>query len=350
MKIKIGSRLVGQNEPCFIIAEAGVNHNGKLDLALKLVDVAAAAGADAVKFQTFKAEQVVTKKGRLADYQRNNLGKLYNQREMLKGLELKEKFYQAIVERCRKKNIVFLSTPHGGKQSVDFLESLNVPAYKIGSGDLLNYLLFDKVARLGKPIILSTGMATLKEIEGAISFIKSRGNQKIIALHCTTAYPCPLDEVNLAAMLTMVTDLSVPVGYSDHTVGNQIAIMAVTLGAVMYECHFTLDKKLPGPDHLASAEPQELKSKIKAIRNVEKIMGKKDKMPTKKECLSTMIAAKKSLVASRNLKKGSIIKQDCLEAKRPGDGLAPSRYENIIGKKLIRNIDIDEQILLSDLI
>ena len=244
------------------------------------MDIAAAAGADAVKFQTFKAEEVVTDSGEMASYQKKNIGKQTSQKEMLKSLELPEEFYPPLLKRCEEKNILFMSTPHGGIKSVDFLESLEVKVYKIGSGDLTNYILLNRVAKTKKPIILSTGMATLKEAKGAVDFLKSKGAFQIAILHCTTNYPCPPKDVNLLAMKTMMEELDIPVGYSDHTQGIQVAIMAATLGMTIYECHFTVDKKLPGPDHIASCESDELKEKIEAIRNVPEVLGKSKKIPT----------------------------------------------------------------------
>lgn len=251
---KLGKKYIKEFSTPFIIAEAGVNHNGNLDFALKMIEVAAKAGADAIKFQTFKAEQVVTEKGKMAEYQIKNMKLKMTQREMLKKLELDEKFYKPIIDECKKKNIMFLSTPHGGVESVNFLEKINVSAYKVGSGDLTNYILLEKLARIGKPIIIGTGMSTLKEIKNAVRFINSYGNEKIVALHCTTNYPCPLDQVNLLSMTTMMRELNINVGYSDHTLGCQVAVMATLMGAAVYECHFSLNNKLSGPDHLASRD------------------------------------------------------------------------------------------------
>ena len=347
-KILIGKKYIGEGKPCFIIAEAGVNHNGKLDLALKLVDVASEAGADAIKFQTFKAKQVVTNVGKMAAYQEKNLGIKESQRKMLQKLELNEDFYSTILKRCKQKKIIFLSTPHGGKDSVDFLKSLNVVAYKVGSGDLTNYILLKKIAKLGKPIILSTGMATLKETKNALAFIKKFGNKKIVVLHCTTNYPCPQEEVNLAAMSMMMKKLKFPVGYSDHTEGSQTAIMAATLGATVYECHFTLDKNLPGPDHKASADPNELKQRIDVIRKVQKILGSSEKKPNLSEIKSMLTTIRRSIVANRSLSKGQVIKEKDLEAKRPGNGLSPEHFQTLIGKTAKRDIKADEQIKKRD--
>jgi N,N'-diacetyllegionaminate synthase len=334
----------------FILAEAGVNHNQRLDYALKLVDIAADAGADAVKFQTFKAEQVVTEQGKMASYQVKNIGNEMSQREMLQRVELPEKFYPQIIKRCQEKNILFLSTPHGGKASVDLLESLGVIAYKIGSGDLTNYILLDRVARTKKPMILSSGMATLQEVKDAISFINSRGNTRIALLHATTNYPCPSNEVNLLAMKTMMNELNVPVGYSDHTEGIQVSIMTAALGAAVYECHFTIDKQLSGPDHIASCTPEELKERIKAIRIAKTILGVAQKRAVKSELASMLALVRRSIVAARDLKKGAIITYQDLEAKRPGDGISPKEYEQFIGRKIKRDISIDEQIFIDDIV
>lgn len=346
---KIDGHQIRENGDIFIIAEAGVNHNQNLNLALKLIDVAAKCGADAVKFQTFKAEQVVTSEGEMAYYQKKNTGKIQSQRNMLKNLELPENFYPKLIKRCIQKNILFMSTPHGGNTSVDLLEKFNICAYKIGSGDLTNYLLLQRVAKTGKPIILSSGMATLKEVKNAIGFIRSCGNNKIAVLHCTTNYPCPPEEVNLKAMLTMMKKLDIPVGYSDHAQGNQVGLMAATLGAAIYECHFTLDKKLPGPDHIASSEPQELKQKIQEIRNVNLILGNGVKKPNKSELDSMIPLVRRSIVASSNLASGHILTLPDLEAKRPGTGISPTKYKHFIGKKLKKPLKIDQQLSFSDI-
>lgn len=346
--IEINRRKIGEKYPVFIIAEAGVNHNGRLDLALKLVDVAAESGADAVKFQTFRAEQVVTKKGEMADYQKTNLGKVESQQEMLKKLELKEQFYEPIIERCKKRKIIFLSTPHGGVESVDFLEILGVEAFKVGSGDLTNYLLLNRLAKTRKPVILSSGMATLKEATEAIDFIKSKGCKKVAMLHCTTDYPCPPEKVNMSAMVTMIKNLDIPVGYSDHTQGISAAIMATTLGATIYECHFTVNKKLPGPDHIASASPEELKMRIDAIRDAEIMMGRSKKVPNKSE-LKLISIVRRSLVAATDLPAGHRLTVKDLEAKRPGNGISPSEYEKYLGKTLKKSIRKDQQFKKSDI-
>lgn len=346
--IQIADKEIGYGYPVFVIAEAGVNHNGELKMALQLVDIAKEAGADAVKFQTFKAGDVVTERGEMASYQKKNIRKEESQREMLRRLELPDEFYRLIIERCRERDILFLSTPHGGKASVDFLESLGIQAYKIGSGDLTNYILLNKVAKTGKPVLLSSGMATLDEVKDAINFVRSRGNNRLAVFHCTTNYPCPPEEVNLLAMKTMMKELDVPVGYSDHTQGNQVAIMATTMGAALYECHFTIDKTLPGPDHVASCEQDELKEKIEAIRRAPVILGKAKKTPAKSEVGSMLTLARKSIVVIRDLKQGHIVTVGDLEAKRPGDGISPTLYEKFLGKKLKTNLKVDQQITFED--
>jgi N,N'-diacetyllegionaminate synthase len=336
---------------CFIIAEAGVNHNQRLDLALKLVQAAAKAGADAVKFQTFKAEQVVTEKGEMASYQKKNIGKNESQLAMLRKLELKEADYPLIIKECKKAGILFLSTPHGGKASVDLLEHFGMKAYKVGSGDLTNFILLKRIAETKKPVILSSGMATMKEVTDAVDFMKSHGVKEIAMLHCTTNYPCPPSEVNLLAMVTMNKVLSqkgIYVGYSDHTEGTLVAGLSAAFGACVYECHFTLDKNLPGPDHKASCEPEELKERIRIIRSIPDILGSGVKKPAKSELASMIKTVRRSIVAAHDLSEKHVLTEDDIEAKRPGDGLSPKYYAKLIGKKLKKSIKKDGQILLTD--
>lgn len=336
MKIKIKNKLIGPKEPCFIVAEAGVNHNGRLDLALKLVDAASNAGADAIKFQTFKAEDVVTAQGKTKSHF-----------EMIRKLELKEKFYKPIIKRCKDKNIIFLSTPHGGFESVDFLQSMDVPAFKFGSGDLTNLPLLQYAAKFKKPMIISTGMATMKEVKEAINCVKRTGNNKIIVLHCTTNYPCPFDEINLRAMQTMIKKLDVLIGYSDHTTGTQVPIMAATMNACLIEKHLTLNKNMKGPDHKASIEPQELKEMIEQIRNVETILGSAKKRPNKSE-ISMIKTVRKSIVSLQPIKKGEIFSKKNIGIKRPGSGLPPKIYSSLFNKKAKKNIEADKLIEKSD--
>lgn len=349
LKILIGNKIVGKGEPTFVIAEAGVNHNGSIDLVLKLIDKAKEVGADAIKFQTFKAEQVATQGAGITDYQKKNIGKKESQVEMLKKLEFEESWYPKIIKKCKEKGIIFLSTPHGGFESVNLLQKNGVLAFKFGSGDLTNLPLLKYAARFKKPMILGTGMATMGEIKEAIKIIKSVGNNKIIILHCTTNYPCPHNEVNLRAMQTMIDDLGVMVGYSDHTNGSQVPIMAVTLGAQVIEKHFTLDNKMKGPDHRASANPEVFKKMVSGIRQVEIILGFKEKRPTKGEIKNINIV-RKSLVANHDIKKGEKFTKENIGIKRPGTGLAPKHYFNILGKKSKIDIKADTLIKKNDFV
>jgi N-acetylneuraminate synthase/N,N'-diacetyllegionaminate synthase len=341
MKIKIGNKIIGENKQCFIIAEAGVNHNGSMELAKKLIDKAKECGANAIKFQTFKAEEVVSKNVPMAKYQKENIDKNESQLEMIKKLELGYEGFIELKRYCDEKNIIFLSTPHC-ESAIDFLEPL-VPAYKIGSGDLTNLPFLEKVAKKGKPIILSTGMGTIEEVRDAIHAIKGEGNDKLILLHCTTNYPAKIEEVNLRAMETMQKEFNCPVGYSDHTLGTEVPIAAVALGAKVIEKHFTLDKSLPGPDHKASLEPNELEEMIRRIRNIEIALGDGIKKPTPSEIEIAKIV-RKSVVAEKFIPAGTEIKEDMLAIKRPGTGLPPKYLEKIIGKKAKRDIRRDEMI------
>jgi len=342
--IRIGNKLVGGNQPVFIIAEAGVNHNGSLELALKLIDAAAFAGADAVKFQTFRAEQVVTAGGEMAAYQKRNLGKTESQLAMLRKLELKEKYYPALIQRAKERGIIFLSTPHGGRESVDFLQKIKVPAFKFGSGDLTNLPLLEYAAKFKKPMLISTGMSNLEEAKEAVAAIKKAGNNQILVFQCTTDYPLAPENVNLRAMQTMIKELGVLVGYSDHTVGSQAAVMATALGACMLEKHLTLDRNLPGPDQAASMEPLEFKAMIQQIEKSLVILGS-----SKKRLLNCekqyMQVARKSLVSARAIRKGEKFTFKNLTVKRPGTGILPKRYKEILGKRAKLNIKKDSVIL-----
>jgi len=326
---------------CFIIAEAGVNHNGNIELAKKLIDVAVEAHADAVKFQTFKAEKTIAAETPRATYQMQNMPEENeNQLEMVKRLELKFEDFRILKEYCNSKGIMFLSTPFDF-ESVDILEPL-VPLYKIASGEIINIPLLKHIASKGKPIILSTGMATLGEIEEAIEAIDEI-NPSIskILLHCTTNYPTPFEEVNLRAMLTLKEAFKLPVGYSDHTLGIEVPVAAVALGAKVIEKHFTLDRNLPGPDHKASLEPDELKAMVIAIRNVEKALGDGIKRPNRSE-LEIMKVARKCLVAGRDIEKGEILKEKDIEIKRAGEGIQPKFKDIIVDMKINKSIKRDE--------
>lgn len=330
----------------FIISEAGVNHNGNIKNAKKLIDIASKAGSDAVKFQTFKSEGVVTNHCEAAEYAEKNIGKKIKQIDLIKNLELSYDDFYVLKDYCDKKNIMFLSTPHSF-DAIDFLDDL-VPAYKFGSGDLTNIPSLEYAAKKGKPMILGTGMSTLSEVKEAIESIKKTGNNNIIALHCTTNYPCPLSEVNMNALKTMQRELDCLIGYSDHTMGITIPIVAVSLGAVLIEKHFTIDRRLPGPDHRASLEPNELKNMISEIRNVEKAMGKHEKKPTASE-EKIMVNIRKSVVANTDIKRGEKIKEKMLTIKRPGTGIKPKEINSIFGKRIKRDIQKDEILLKEDI-
>lgn len=340
-KIKIQNKFIGEQEPVFIIAEAGVNHNGDINLAKKLIDAAKDCGCDAVKFQTFKAEGVVTGNAGRADYQIKNIGGNETQQDMLRKYELNYDDFFELKKYCDEKDIIFLSTPHS-IDAIDFLDDL-VPVYKFGSGDLTNIPALEYAAKKDKPMILGTGMADMEEIKEALNAIYTQGNKEVIMLHCTTNYPCPFEEVNLRAMQTMQNELDCMVGYSDHTQGITVPIMAVSMGACVIEKHFTLDKNLPGPDHKASLEPDELKQMVKAIRDAEKALGSEIKVPTDSE-KEIMKVARKSVVANVDIARGRIITDDMLAIKRPGTGLAPKYFKEIIGKKAKVDIKKDELI------
>ena len=337
--IHIEDKLIGKDQPVFIIAEAGINHNGEVELAKKLIDTAIKAGVDAVKFQTGKAEDIVIPGVEIPDYAKNNIKKKITQLEMIKKFELKYKDFRILKEYCDTKGIIFLSTPHSFN-ALDFLDDL-VPAYKIGSGDITNIRSLKHAAKKCKPIILGTGMSTFSEVKNAVNAIKEEGNNDIIALHCTTNYPCPLGEVNLRSMITMQTELDCLVGYSDHTLEIIVPIIAVSLGAVVIEKHFTLNRNLPGPDHKASLEPHELKTMVDLIRQTEKALGSFEKKPTASE-KKIINLVRKSIVSKGDIKKGSIVTEEMIDFKRPEIGLKPSEIDKIIGKRVKRDISKDE--------
>ena len=343
--IKIENRHIGENYPTFIIAEAGVNHNGSLELAKKLVDVAKEAGVDAVKFQTFKTEKIVSKFAPKAEYQIKNTGNNESQYEMIKKLELTEEEFIELYKYTKEKGLIFLSTPFDF-ESADFLEDL-VPVYKISSTDLTNLPFLEYIAKKGKPIILSTGMATLGEIEEAVNTIK-KYNEDIILLHCITNYPADFEELNLRAIKTLEEAFKLPVGYSDHSLGIYAPIAAVTLGAVVIEKHFTIDKNLPGPDHKASLNPEELKEMVKAIRLTEKALGDGIKRPTFSEEKIKKVV-RNILVANVDIPKGSIIKREMVTIKRPGIGIEPKYLDIVVGKMAKRDIKKDEVLKWGDL-
>ena len=324
----------------FIIAEAGVNHNGKLKLAYKLVDKAKEAGVDAVKFQTFNPKKLVSKMAKMATYQKKNIGKEKTQQEMLSELSLKKEDFLKIKDYCDKNGIMFLSTPFD-EDSADFLEPL-VPYFKIGSGEITNLPFLRHIASKRKPIILSTGMSYLGEVETAVNTIKAVDNEiELYLLHCTTNYPCPINEVNLKAMHTLREAFKLPIGYSDHTQGIEVPIAAVAMGAQIIEKHFTLDNTMEGPDHKASLEPEELKEMALKIRNIELALGDGIKKPNESEIKIKQVA-RKVLVINRNLEKDDEIKRAYIEIKRAGKGISPYDLEKVIGRRLVKKIDEDE--------
>jgi len=345
-KIRVGSRCIGKREPVFIIAEAGVNHNGDIELARKLVDVARDAGADAIKFQTFKAEEVVTKRAPKAKYQIKTTGSGESHYEMIKKLELDEEEFTELFKYATRKGIIFLSTPFDFG-SADFLDSIGVPAFKVSSTDLTNLPFLEYLSEKRKPIILSTGMGTLGEVEEAVNTIRNAGNEDIVLLHCVTSYPAKFESLNLKAIETLETAFKLPVGFSDHSLGIFAPIAAVALGAVIIEKHFTLDKNLPGPDHKASLNPKELKEMIEAIRLTEKALGDGIKRPVPEEEEIKKVA-RRSIVAKVNIPKGTVITRDMITFKRPGTGLSPKYYGEIIGRKTRRDVKADELICWRD--
>ena len=326
----------------FIIAEAGVNHNGNVQFAYRLVDAAVNCGANAIKFQTFRTEKIISKNVAKAQYQRDNTSQDESQFEMIKKLELSYNDFINIKHYCDEKQIIFLSTPDE-EESLDFLcDVINVPYIKVGSGEITNLPFLKRVASKNKPIILSTGMAYIGEVEKALDTIYSTNNNaNVILLHCTTNYPTPYEEVNLRAMLTLREAFKLPVGYSDHTIGVEIPVAAVAMGACIIEKHFTLDRNMQGPDHKASLEPDDFERMVRAIRNVEDALGNGIKRPTKSEEEMKNVVRKK-LVAAHDLERGEIIKRNDVTLKRSNTGLSPEFLNVIVGKKLIKGIKEDE--------
>ena len=328
-----------------VIAEVGVTHNGSIDMAKQLIDAASEAGVDYVKFQTFKAENLVTKYAVKAEYQQRNMDDNDNsQYAMLKKLEFSSEQHFELIEYCMQKGVGFFSTAFDF-DSVDFLASLHLGLWKIPSGEITNYPYLKKIAGFHQPVILSTGMSTTGEIETAINVLTKFGVQKeqIIVLHCNTEYPTPFEDVNLRAMLTIKEELGVKVGYSDHTRGIEVPIAAVALGAEVIEKHFTLDRNLPGPDHKASLETDKLKAMVLAIRNIERAMGDGEKKITESESKNIAIA-RKSIVAAYPIKKGEILSEENLTVKRPGTGVSPMRWDEVVGAIAHRDYNEDELI------
>ena len=328
----------------FIIAEAGVNHNGSIVLAKKLVDVASEAGADAVKFQTFKAEKLVSKNAPKAHYQQESTDPTESQFEMIKKLELDVNAHKELMTYCKQKGIMFLSTPFD-HASIELLNNLGLEIFKIPSGEITNLPYLRHIGSLKKRVIMSTGMADIGEIEDALDVLITAGTPKenITILHANTMYPTPMEDVNLRAMQIIACTFGCDVGYSDHTLGIEVPIAAVAMGAKVIEKHFTLDKTMEGPDHKASLEPDELKAMVQAIRNIEKALGTGIKKPSPSERPNIEVA-RKSIVAARPIKKGELFTEENLTIKRPGNGISPMRWDEIIGTEAQKDYKVDELI------
>lgn len=330
-----------------VIAEAGVNHNGSLERAVELIEVAARAGVDFVKFQTYKAELSVSKSARKAAYQEKNTGEAESQYDMVKKLELTFDDFRYLEKECRRKGIGFLSTGFDFP-SLEFLETMNPEYYKIPSGEITNLPYLRKIASFNKKVIMSTGMASMKEVDEALQVLLTSGlpKENITIVHCNTEYPTPMKDVNLKAMNTIGEELGVKIGYSDHTLGIEVPIAAVALGATVIEKHFTLDRNLPGPDHRASLEPEELKAMVDGIRNVEKALsGSGMKEPSPSE-MKNKAVARKSIVAAKNIRKGDKYTAANLSVKRPGTGINPMRWDEVIGQKAPKDFEEDQLIEL----
>ena len=328
----------------FFISEAGVNHNGSIKLAKELIDVAVESGADAVKFQTFKAENLVSKTAEKADYQKKTTDTSESQFDMIKKLELDISTHKELLTYCQEKGIMFLSTPFD-HDSINLLTDLGLQIFKIPSGEITNLPYLRHIGSLGKKVVLSTGMSTLQEVENALTILTGTGTKKenITILHANTMYPTPMEDVNLKAMLTIQKELDIAVGYSDHTIGIEVDIAAVAMGASIIEKHFTLDKTMDGPDHKSSLEPEELKSMVVAIRNIEKALGVYEKKPSPSESVN-MKVARKSIVASQNIRKGEGLTENNITVKRPGSGISPMKWDDIIGTVATKDYKIDNLI------
>ena len=325
-----------------IIAEAGVNHNGDINIAKRLVKEAKKEGADYVKFQTFVPEKLVAHTAKKAKYQQKTTGTKESQLEMLKKLALTQNEFCELKQYCEEQQIGFLSTPFD-LESIDFLEKLNIPLWKVPSGEITNLPYLEKIGQAHKPVILSTGMSTMQEIQEALNILNKNGCGKVTILHCNTEYPTAMKDVNLLAMDTIRKVCNVEVGYSDHTQGIEVPIAAVALGASVIEKHFTLDRKMDGPDHRASLEPDELKEMVQAIHNIETALGEKEKIVTESEMKNKSVA-RKSIVAAKSIKRGEIFTVDNITVKRPGTGISPMRWYDILGRKADRNYEPDDLI------
>lgn len=337
--VVMSGRRIGRGESCFVIAEAGINHNGNMAIAMKMIDAAKDAGADAIKFQSFKADKLATAKAPKARYQKRSSHRGESQLEMLRRVELSPMMHQQLIACCRKKHIQFLSSPFE-EESADLLEYLNVPIFKIPSGELTNLPFLRHIACKRKPMIVSTGMATLHEVRVAVNTIRRNGNPHVILLHCTSNYPANPKDVNLRAMDTLSSTFRVPVGYSDHTLGIIVALAAVARGACVIEKHLTLDHGMEGPDHRASSEPEEFAALVRGIRRVESALGHGRKVPALTEHEMVRIA-RKSLVAAQDIPSGSRLTLEAIAIKRPGTGLPPSMVGQVLGRKAKKDIPAD---------
>ena len=328
----------------FIIAEAGVNHNGSIKLAKKLIDVAVESGADAVKFQTFKTENLVSKTAKKADYQKKTTDALELQFDMIKKLELDVNTHKELLVYCQEKGIMFLSTAFD-HDSINLLNNLGLKIFKIPSGEITNLPYLRHIGSLRKKVVLSTGMSTLQEVENALTVLIGAGTEKenITTLHANTMYPTPMEDVNLNAMLTIQKELDIAVGYSDHTIGIEVGIAAVAMGASIIEKHFTLDQAMNGPDHKTSLEPKELKAMVLAIRNIEIALGGDEKKPSPSESVNINVV-RKSIVANQDIKKGDLLTEKNITVKRPGNGINPMKWDEVIGSIALKNYNADELI------
>lgn len=326
----------------FVIAEAGVNHNGNIEIAKQLIDAASEAGADAVKFQTFQADSLVCRTAKKAEYQLETTDRTETQYDMLKKLELTPQMHRELIEHCIKRNIMFLSTPFD-LESIKLLSELGMQIYKIPSGEITNLPYLREIAKQQKKIILSTGMSSMDEVKAAVNVLKNNGTEDITLLHCNTQYPTPISDVNLLAMVKMREETGLPVGYSDHTQGIEVPIAAAALGAEVIEKHFTLDRKMEGPDHKASLEPQELMQMVVGIRKIESALGSKIKQVSESEMTNVAIV-RKSIVAAANIKRGEKYTEKNITTKRPATGISPMLWDEIIGKTADRDYKVDEMI------
>jgi N,N'-diacetyllegionaminate synthase len=347
-RVFFGSRAIGRGAPVLVIAEAGVNHNGDLRIAHQLIDCAANAGADVVKFQSFAAEDIVTPSAPKANYQRATTGLLESQFQMLKRLELSDRDHSELQKHCAEEEIIFLSTPYSEK-SLRMLDSLGVLGYKISSSDTTNLPLLDHVARHHKPVILSTGMCDLAEVRAAVDALREAGLEQFALLHCTSEYPAPLDELNLRVIENLHSEFECPVGFSDHTVGTIAAAWAVAAGACIIEKHFTMDRNLPGPDHRASLEPNELAELVRVIRQTERSLGDGQKRPTPSE-LKNKQFMQKSIVARRAIAQAETIEAEAITCKRPASGLPPRFWNDVVGRRAARAIAQDEVLTMDSVL